>query len=87
MTEFILNRETKYNITYGDIIHFRNGDIYIVTEIFEYTNGGISYTLRDVKTNQNIYCLQSSHCYGYKVTRDCEKYGYKCDSFKAWKEQ
>ena len=63
-----LNKNTKHDVKVGDILRFDYGDSYRVTGIFPAAYGkGLSFTIRDTKTNMPIYCIPSSKLYGAEI--------------------
>ena len=63
-----LNSGNRHDVEIGDILAFSYGDTYIITAVLE-TGRSVSYSLQDIKTKQNIYCLPSSHCYGAEIIK------------------
>ena len=68
-----LNRTNKTEVKEGDVLRFypySGKEDYIITTIIPgaYRNS-LSFTLRNVKTKQTIYCYPSSKCYGAEIIK------------------
>ena len=64
-----LNKETKHLVEVGDNIRFTCGNNYKVVTVIKSANGGLNFTLEDVKDGRRIYSYPSSKCYGAEILK------------------
>lgn len=65
-----LDRTTKGTVQVGDLLRFREGDEYIVTNILPCGNTGLLFTIQSTRTKQTIYGYPSSQLYGAEIIKE-----------------
>ena len=70
-----LNKTTKHDVKVGDVLRFKSGAEYTVTNVitaYRYANA-VSFTIRDNRDGRTIYAYPSSELYGAEIVPYIDK--------------